>query len=373
MLVLLTCCGGSGETSPTTTYTAGQQISTISSPSGEVLLKKQGIDIWVEAVHGAKVGAGDEIKTGSDGFLMILLFDGSVIEIEANTEIAISELTVADTGSTLIRLQQTIGNTLSRVNQLVDTASSYEIETPAGTATVRGTIFRVEVDDIGNTKVISIEGRVWFTAGGVTVVVDEGMQGGASPEGTPTIRQLVSTPAPTSTLTATPVPTQIPGMTISGEVLIKKQGTDVWVQAVQGAEVGAGDEIKTGSDGFLMILLFDGSVIEIGADTEIAIGVLAIAETGSTLVRLQQTIGTTLSRIQQLADATSSYEIETPAGTAAVRGTVFIVEVDNIGYTTVTSEEGRVWFNAGGVTVVVDEGMQSSASPEGTPTTPQIS
>jgi len=70
MLALLTCCGGGGENSPTTTYTAGQQISTISSPSGEVLLKKRGTDVWVEAMHGAKVGAGDEIRTGSDGFLM---------------------------------------------------------------------------------------------------------------------------------------------------------------------------------------------------------------------------------------------------------------------------------------------------------------
>ena len=86
LLVPLISCGGQGEVTPTPTTTpaptsaptptpgATAYPGTISSPSGEVLVQKQGSTTWVAAVAGMKLEAGDQLKTGSDGSALIVFF-----------------------------------------------------------------------------------------------------------------------------------------------------------------------------------------------------------------------------------------------------------------------------------------------------------
>ena len=85
LLVPLISCGG-GEVTPTPTTTpsptsaptptpgATAYPGTISSPSGEVLVQKQGSTTWAQAVAGMKLEAGDQLKTGSDGSALIVFF-----------------------------------------------------------------------------------------------------------------------------------------------------------------------------------------------------------------------------------------------------------------------------------------------------------
>jgi len=160
--------------------------ATISSPTGEVLVQKQGSTTWIQAVSGMKLYAGDRLKTGGNSTTEIIFFEGSVAEIEADSEILLNEMTIApDTGSTSIHLNQLVGHTVNRVQKLVDSASEYEVETPAGTAVVRGTAFKSYVRDDGYTIIYCDEGAVWFTAGGVTVTLNEGEWASAMPGGTP--------------------------------------------------------------------------------------------------------------------------------------------------------------------------------------------
>ena len=160
--------------------------ATISSPTGEVLVQKQGSTTWIQAISGMKLNAGDRLKTGGNSTTEIIFFEGSVVEVEADSEILLSEMTVAtDTGSTSIHLNQLVGHTVNRVQKLIDSASEYEVETPAGSAVVRGTAFKSYVRDDGYTIIYCDEGAVWFTAGGVTVIVNEGEWSSAMPGGTP--------------------------------------------------------------------------------------------------------------------------------------------------------------------------------------------
>jgi hypothetical protein len=76
--------------------------------------------------------------------------------------------------------------------------------------------------------------------------------------------------------------------------------------------------------------------------------------------------------VKKLVNSASSYEVDTPAGTAVVRGTIFKAYVEDNGYTVIASEEGDIWFAAGGVTVVVGKGRQSGAMPGDTPSEPGI-
>jgi VCBS repeat-containing protein len=146
-----------------------------------------------------------------------------------------------------------------------------------------------------------------------------------------------------------------------GDVFVMKAGTDSWVEADVGISLEPGDSIKTGDSSGAEITFFDGSTIELQADTETKVVSLAISpDTDSTTITLEQTIGTTISRVTKLLDPASSYEIETPTGVAAVRGSTMIVTVEyvtpQIINTWTTNQEGNIWFFAQGVELQVPEG-----------------
>jgi hypothetical protein len=216
VLVPLTGCAEQGGTVPTITATptsgptttpqphATGPTATISSVSGEVQVLKGGSDNWSDATSGMKLATGDGLQTGSDGYALIVFHEGSVMEIEADSEIAIEELSTSDTGSTSIRIKQLFGNAVNRVEQLADSASKYEVEMPAGTAAVRGTNFITKVyKNLGfsctttlceegdeDCKPVTHSSRgehcVAFTAKGVSVEVCQGMKSCAWPGSPPT-------------------------------------------------------------------------------------------------------------------------------------------------------------------------------------------
>jgi len=138
---------------------------------------KAGTGTWTEAEVGMSLEVGDSIKTGDDSSAMITFFDGSTIELEAGTEIEIASLDIStDTGSTTITLEQTIGNTISRVTKFLDPASRYEVETPTGVVAVRGSAVQVYVIEDGTTWITNLEGDIRAVAQGVELQVPEGRQ-----------------------------------------------------------------------------------------------------------------------------------------------------------------------------------------------------
>jgi VCBS repeat-containing protein len=154
-------------------------LTILSITEGDVFVIKAGTDSWTEAEVGMSLEAGDSIKTGDSSGAEITFFDGSTIELEAGTEIEVVSLDIsADTGSTTITLEQTMGTTISRVTKLLDPASSYEIETPTGVASVRGSIVIVTIEyvtpQIINTWTTNQEGNIWFIAQGVELQIPKG-------------------------------------------------------------------------------------------------------------------------------------------------------------------------------------------------------
>jgi len=154
-----------------------------------------------------------------------------------------------------------------------------------------------------------------------------------------------------------------------GDVSVMKEGTDDWVGAETGMELDIGDAIKTGDDSGAEITFFDGSTMELEAGTEIEILSLDLAcDTGVSTITMEQTIGTTISRVTKLLDPGSSYEIETSTGVAAVRGSTMIVTVGGNGTTLITNEEGNVYAIGQGVELLIPEGrtgiIESNQEPE---------
>jgi len=141
---------------------------------GSVLVWKAGAANWTEAQVGMTLKPGDVIKSGDGSSAQITFFDGSTIDLEAGTEVEVVSLAVAQAGSTTIKLKQTIGSTISRVARLVDAASTYEVETPACVAAVRGSVMLVDVIEDGTTWVTNQEGNICVTAQGVTKCIGKG-------------------------------------------------------------------------------------------------------------------------------------------------------------------------------------------------------
>jgi uncharacterized repeat protein (TIGR01451 family) len=159
---------------PTDTPTTHSTLTILSMTEGNILVMKAGTDSWIEAQVGMSLEVGDTIKSGDSSSAEITFFDGSTIELEAGTEIEVVSLGISGTGSTTIKLKQAIGNTISRVTKLVDSASSYEVETSACVAAVRGSSMLVQVIADGTTWVTNLEGEIWVTANGVELQIPEG-------------------------------------------------------------------------------------------------------------------------------------------------------------------------------------------------------
>jgi Leucine-rich repeat (LRR) protein len=152
-------------------------LTILSTTEGDVSVMKAGTTSWIAAQGGMSLEAGDSVKTGNDSSAEITFFDGSTIELQAGTEIEIASLDVSrDTGSTTITLEQTIGNTISRVTKIVDPASRYEVETPTGVVAVRGSAMQVYVIEDGTTLATNLEGDIWAVAQGVEVQIPQGQQ-----------------------------------------------------------------------------------------------------------------------------------------------------------------------------------------------------
>jgi hypothetical protein len=151
-------------------------LAVLSEAVGDVSVSNDG-GSWGGAQVGMSLDTGDGVKTGDDSTAQITFLDGSTIDLAANTEIDIVALEISsETGSKTIRLDQIIGDTVSRVTHLVDPESSYEINTPTGTAGVRGSTMEVYVSEDGTTWITNLEGDVYAIAQGVDVEIPQGRQ-----------------------------------------------------------------------------------------------------------------------------------------------------------------------------------------------------
>ena len=123
---------------------AFDSISTLTVVEGSVVVSRGGAEFtYVRA--GDVVVAGDTIRTGTASVAEITYFEGSSVRLEADTEIVVQSLRTTADGGTVVRMKQLIGRTWHVVTKLISGSSRYEVLTPSSTASVRGTVFAVDV------------------------------------------------------------------------------------------------------------------------------------------------------------------------------------------------------------------------------------
>jgi hypothetical protein len=124
---------------------------------GTVEIKHEG-GSWIPAESGTLLLESDYVKTGSNTYASIVLFESSIIRLDSNTEVVLQEI-IEEAGKTSITLQQETGRTWNTI-QKISGIDNYDVQTPTTVASVRGTTFDVNVTTNGTTDVIVINGTV---------------------------------------------------------------------------------------------------------------------------------------------------------------------------------------------------------------------
>ncbi|MEL7223297.1 MAG: FecR family protein [Cyanobacteria bacterium P01_D01_bin.36] len=116
---------------------------------------------------------GDVLITGADASvrLEVDLATGFVSMAE-NSQLQIRTLSVTNTGARITQLFVLQGQVRLRIRPLTNPNTRIEIYTPAGVSGVRGTEFGVSVGPEGQTGVATLEGSVFSSAQGQTVMVE---------------------------------------------------------------------------------------------------------------------------------------------------------------------------------------------------------
>jgi len=124
---------------------------------GTVQVKHEGGN-WTSAETGMFLFQSDALRTGEDTYASVILFESSIIRLDSNTEILLKEI-IQQAEMTNITIEQESGRTWNTI-QKISGIDNYEVQTPNTVASVRGTIFDVNVTTSGSTRISVINGTV---------------------------------------------------------------------------------------------------------------------------------------------------------------------------------------------------------------------
>lgn len=128
---------------------------------------------------------------------------------------------------------------------------------------------------------------------------------------------------------------------IKGEVFVKRGAGQREFKAFEKMQVSQGDWVRTGAKSSATIVYDDGNQTIIDANTKIIIQRLTRTENGKqTSVKLFT--GVVWNKIKKMLNIEDRYEVETPTMVMGVRGTLYLVSVDQNGNVGVDVVEGAV-------------------------------
>lgn len=157
---------------------------------------------------------------------------------------------------------------------------------------------------------------------------------------------------------------------VRGAVQIKTRSAQAF-QPLGGRErVAAGDTIVTGDDASVDLHWVDGTRIRLEPRTTMTVRSCQISKANDAETSVfDLSVGKIWVRVLKILSQKSKFEVRTPTATAGVRGTIFSVEVDASGKTSVAVDEGAVAVDTDGTRAdvgakqVVQVGQGTAAAP----------
>jgi hypothetical protein len=153
----------------------GAQAATLVDAAGVLEVSATGVaGDWYSVSNGDKVQAGKRLRTGADSAVTLVFFEGTQATLGPNTDLVIHTLDGNWGNELQVELIQNGGETDHQVVPLQGDQSSYQVLTPSGSASVRGTSFSVMVDDTGLSLFTVETGEVLITNDGAETNVSAG-------------------------------------------------------------------------------------------------------------------------------------------------------------------------------------------------------
>jgi FecR protein len=145
-----------------------------------------------------------------------------------------------------------------------------------------------------------------------------------------------------------------------------EKGGGAFATATSGAQIQAGDSVKTDTKGRASLQLPDGTLTRLASDTEIKLDAAHFTKSGTLKdAKITEKIGRTLTSVQHLVSG-ATFQVAGQSAVASVRGTKFEVYIQADGTMTVKLFDGTLDFTGkDGVRVQLKAGQQATANPQG--------
>jgi hypothetical protein len=165
----------------------GAQYATLTDVSGQIQVADSGrAGEWDTVADGERVRSGQRIQTGPESWATLVFFDGTKTTLAPETDLMLSEIDGSWGDVLQVTLIQNEGQTDHQVVPFDSENAGYYVFTPTGTASVRGTDFRVLVADTGKSLFSVSTGQVLVNNEGSQALLNAG-QGVVSELGKPLV------------------------------------------------------------------------------------------------------------------------------------------------------------------------------------------
>ncbi len=169
LIIIVAACAGRAATSPSpvptsqppitpTTIPPASRAATLAEVTNSVESRLSSEAAWGEAAVGQTLPAGGEVKTGADGESRLDLSPDTIVRIGPETHFTVTELSGSDEQpNTLLDL---ISGELWVILNSSLNGGSFDVETPIGSASVRGSYLSVDYDAASDSLIVScLEGQ----------------------------------------------------------------------------------------------------------------------------------------------------------------------------------------------------------------------
>lgn len=166
--------------------TPPSRVGRISRLDGDAAMRQSGAADWSTVVRNAPVFEGDEFFTDTSGRLEMQLGGGRYVRLGDDTDVVVAALDEKN-----VRLEMPVGHVIISLRHF-GSGESFEVSAPASAVTIRDEgVYRIDVDDDGNTQVAVHGGQAEVATPDRSVRVDDG-ETATMPYGDPSQVDLVA-------------------------------------------------------------------------------------------------------------------------------------------------------------------------------------
>ena len=145
----------------------GKGEAIVNIMEGPVEVLPAGNAVWQSLTMRDTIKAGDEVSTRSNARLELILPDHSIVRFAGNSHFKVLQI---EAGSQVVpgnmKFHLAVGKTWANVKRVMGKGSQFELQCENAVAGVRGTIYRMNVEDDKSVLVRVYDGAVHVSGGG---------------------------------------------------------------------------------------------------------------------------------------------------------------------------------------------------------------